>query len=464
MNTRELANLGVPRGEATKLAIRALADACHAGMDRKTARAALASVLANPQGYKDDETFGELAAALIETKQAQDSFMGRSSPAPWKQWGTNLEQSAVQQMINACNLPITVCGALMPDAHQGYGLPIGGVMAADNAVVPYAVGVDIACRMKMTVLDLPPAALKDQQPRLRKAIEDETRFGIGSTFTSRRRHDVMDRDWSFSRTVAELKDKAHSQLGTSGSGNHFAEFGTLTLDHDELGLKAGVYLALLSHSGSRGPGATIAEHYSKKAMALHRELPRELIHLAWLDLDSELGQEYWQAMELMGLYASANHELIHRSIARNLGAEVLLDIENHHNFAWLETHRGRQLVVHRKGATPAGVGMVGIIPGTMATPGYVVRGLGNDASLHSAAHGAGRRMSRSAAKKQLSWSDAKRFLVQRGVTVISAGLDEVPMVYKDIESVMDAQKDLVTPLARFDPKLVKMAPGGRAEH
>ena len=434
------------------------------GMDHKTLRQVVASVVANPEGYADDETFGELAAAMVQMSddgQAVGEYVGRDSPAPWKQWGTGLEQSAIQQMKNACDLPITVCGALMPDAHQGYGLPIGGVMATDNAVVPYAVGVDIACRMKMTVLDIPPAALTGQQQRLRNAIEAETRFGVGVSFAARRQHDVMDRDWSFSKVVAGLKDKAHSQLGTSGAGNHFVEFGTLTLEADELGLKAGVYLALLSHSGSRGTGATIADHYSHLAMKRHAELPRELMHLAWLGLDSELGQEYWQAMELMGVYASANHELIHRSIVGNLGAAVLLDIENHHNFAWLETHGGREVVVHRKGATPAGVGAIGIIPGTMATPGYVVRGLGNDASLHSAAHGAGRRMSRTAAKKSLNWSDAKKFIADRGVTVISAGLDEVPMVYKDIESVMGAQRDLVATLARFDPKLVKMAEPGR---
>ena len=463
MRARELANLGVPRG-LMKLAAAAMDNATHAGMTHKALRQVVASVVANPQGYEDDEVFGELATALVKMKGAQASFVGRDSPAPWKQWGTGLEPSAVQQMKNACDLPITVCGALMPDAHQGYGLPIGGVMATDNAVVPYAVGVDIACRMKMTVLDMPPAALTGRQHRLRNAIEQETRFGVGVSFTPRRRHDVMDRDWSLAKVVAGLKDKAHDQLGTSGAGNHFVEFGTLTLDRAELGLEARVYLALLSHSGSRGAGATIADHYSKLAMKRHPELPRELTHLAWLGLDSDLGQEYWRAMELMGLYASANHELIHRSIARNLGAEVLADIENHHNFAWVETHGGREVVVHRKGATPAGRSAIGIIPGTMATPGYVVRGRGNADSLNSAAHGAGRRMSRSAAKRQLTWHDAKQFLTERGVTVISAGLDEVPMVYKDIETVMDAQRDLVEILARFDPKLVKMAPPGRARH
>src|SRR6185295_2458856 len=229
-------------------------------------------------------------------------------------------------------------------------------------------------------------------------------------------------------------------------------------------LACGEYLALLSHSGSRGTGAQVASHYSRLARELHPELPQELSQLAWLDLDTEPGQEYWAAMELMGRYAAANHAVIHAHMARTLGAEVRLDIENHHNFAWRERHTlpdGSQaeVIVHRKGATPAGAGVVGIIPGSMGTPGYVVRGKGLASSLNSAAHGAGRRMSRTRAKELFSWDVAQKFLRERGVTLLSAGLDEVPMAYKDIDEVMAAQADLVEPLARFEPRLVKMAPG-----
>jgi tRNA-splicing ligase RtcB len=234
---------------------------------------------------------------------------------------------------------------------------------------------------------------------------------------------------------------------------------------DAAGLARGVYLALLSHSGSRGTGAQIAQHYSRLARDLHPELPQELSHLAWLDLSTGAGQEYWAAMELMGRYAAANHALIHAHMSRALGVEVLLDLENHHNFAWRERHRlpdrsETELIVHRKGATPAGVGVLGIIPGSMATPGFIVRGKGVAASLNSAAHGAGRRMSRTKAKEMFTWDVAKRFLRERGVTLLSAGLDEVPMAYKDIDEVMAAQTDLVEPLARFEPRLVKMAPSG----
>ena len=385
--------------------------------------------------------------------------------APYRIWGTDLEPDAIEQLKNACKLPVAVSGALMPDAHVGYGLPIGGVLATNEAVIPYAVGVDIACRMKMTVLDLPVTALASDQPQLKRALEGETRFGMGASFRSRRQHDVMDADWRVTKVTSELKDRAWAQLGTSGSGNHFVEFGQLSVLDEGAGLPRGEYLALLSHSGSRGSGANVAQHYSRLARRLHPELPQPLAHLAWLDLSSEPGQEYWAAMELMGKYAAANHALIHAHIRRALGAEVLLDLENHHNFAWRERHRlpnGREadVIVHRKGATPAGAGVLGIIPGSMATPGYIVRGKGVAASLNSAAHGAGRRMSRTKAKQTFTWDTAQRFLRERGVTLLSAGLDEVPMAYKDIDEVMAAQHDLVEPLARFEPRLVKMAPSG----
>lgn len=391
--------------------------------------------------------------------------MKTKADAPYRIWGDNLEASAVAQLQNACKLPVAVSAALMPDAHVGYGLPIGGVLATREAVIPYAVGVDIACRMKMTVLDLPVSTLATDQKHLTRAIERETRFGMGAAFQSRRQHEVMDADWRVTKLTSELKDRAWAQLGTSGSGNHFVEFGLLTVTNDAAGLPRGQYVALLSHSGSRGTGAQVAQHYSRLARHFHPELPPPLSHLAWLDLSTEAGQEYWAAMELMGRYAAANHALIHAHIARALAADVLLDLENHHNFAWRERHRlpdgsEAEVIVHRKGATPAGAGVLGIIPGSMGTPGYVVRGKGVAASLRSAAHGAGRRMSRTKAKETFTWDVTRRFLRERGVTLLSAGLDEVPMAYKDIDEVMAAQGDLVDVLARFDPRLVKMAPSG----
>src|SRR5436309_6734204 len=204
----------------------------------------------------------------------------------------------------------------MLDPHVGYGLPIGGGLATREAVIPYAVGVDIACRMKMTVLDLPVSALADDKARLTRVLERETRFGMGATFREPRHHDVMDRDWRITNVTSKMKDRAWAQLGTSGSGNHFVEFGELTVLDDGVGLSKGAYLALLSHSGSRGTGAQVAQQYSRLARDLHPELPKELSHLAWLDLSTEAGQEYFAAMELMGRSAAPNHELIHAYIAR----------------------------------------------------------------------------------------------------------------------------------------------------
>jgi tRNA-splicing ligase RtcB len=483
MNTKDFLRLGVPLGEATRRATDFVAKFILGGGDKSRLHDEVAAIVANPSAFLADDLRKDFAKALLNAPPRKNLFSSLQpssglrppSPAPagegiriepvkYHQWGAGLDQEAVMQMEKACLLPVSVAGALMPDAHVGYGLPIGGVLATDNAVIPYAVGVDIACRMKMTVLDIPVRDLERKVDRLTRAIEAETRFGVGASFRERRQHDVFDADWSVSPITQQNKDKAWSQLGTSGSGNHFVEFGLFTAHSNINELEAGTYLALLSHSGSRGTGAAVCDHYSKLAFSQFPDLPNELKRLAWLSLDSQAGQEYWRAMELMGLYAAANHACIHRHIAEHLGAQVLLDLENHHNFAWKERHViggvEREVIVHRKGATPAGAGVLGIIPGSMATPGFVISGKGNADSLNSASHGAGRAMSRKAANEKFNWKDVNRFLKQQGVTLISAGLDEVPMAYKNIRDVMAAQKDLVTILGEFMPKLVKMAPSG----
>src|SRR5438094_12475 len=459
MNTKDFIRLGVPLGEATRRATDFISKFILAGGDKTRLVEEVKAVIANPSAFAEDSLRGDFAKALLKAPPPP-----RAEPIKYRQWGEGLEHEAVMQMEKACLLPVAVSGALMPDAHVGYGLPIGGVLATENTVIPYAVGVDIACRMKMTVLDLRLDDLERRQDRLTRAIEAETRFGVGASCNQRREDEVLDADWSVSPVTKRNKDRAWSQLGTSGSGNHFVEFGFFTAPGPIRNLEPGTYVALLSHSGSRGTGAAVCDYYSKIAFSQFPDLPSELKRLAWLSLDSQEGQEYWAAMELMGRYAAANHALIHNHMASNLGAEVLLDLENHHNFAWKERHviNGveKEVVVHRKGATPAGQGVLGIIPGSMASPGFVVAGKGNAQSLNSAAHGAGRVMSRKAANEKFNWKDANRFLRQQGVTLISAGLDEVPMVYKNIREVMAAQTDLVTVLGQFDPKLVKMAPSG----
>jgi tRNA-splicing ligase RtcB len=214
----------------------------------------------------------------------------------------------------------------------------------------------------------------------------------------------------------------------------------------------------LSHSGSRGIGHKIANEFSRLAMNAHPHLPPSVKHLAWLPLDSAEGQEYWIAMELAGRFASACHFKIHETVARAAGLSEVAHVENHHNFAWREElEDGTPVIVHRKGATPAGAGVLGVIPGSMADAGYVVRGKGVAESLNSASHGAGRKMGRKQAINSLTHRERDKYLQDRGVSLIGGGLDEAPQAYKNIEEVIAAQADLVDIIGKFSPKIVRMA-------
>jgi tRNA-splicing ligase RtcB len=430
-------------------------------LGRDLALTQLAEVATAPERFKDDRHFAPLAKKLTdELREDARRFVERDAPAPFANYCEDAETGALEQMRNSLRLPSALRGALMPDAHRGYGLPIGGVLETEGTVIPYAVGVDIACRMKLSVLDVDPDAL-DRGAELEQALLKQTQFGTGAKLKRRADHAAMeDERWRLTPLARRLRDKAADQLGTSGSGNHFVEFGVLTLPEPDLGLPAGRYVALLSHSGSRGSGAQIAAHYSKLARELRPELPKELAYLAWLDLDHDAGREYLQLMRLMGEYASACHAVIHERVAKHLKAQVLAGVENHHNYAWTAERDGREVVVHRKGATPAAAGELGVIPGSMAAPGFVVRGKGAPESIESAAHGAGRRMSRTAATKEFNWQMVRPLLKERGVKVLAAGIDENPFAYKDIEHVMAQQTDLVDVVARFDPRIVRMADAG----
>lgn len=459
MNTTQLRKLGVPDACLTS-AIMGIQSAAKAGSFKGSeAKRLLRTILESPEQHTADPHFGNFAQALIEEK----SFIPHE-PVEYRTWGTEIDQAAHAQMRQSCMVPVARKAALMPDAHVGYGLPIGGVLACENAVVPYAVGVDIACRMKLSVFNLPVDSMQNQFERFKNALERGTRFGVGSVHERPQQHPVMDEDWTITRITREHRDRAWKQLGTSGSGNHFVEFGALTISEPaaDLGLAPGEYVALLSHSGSRGAGAAVCSVYSAIAQSRLPKRYEDLGRLAWLDLDSEAGAEYWAAMNLMGAYAAANHEVIHRLVSKLLGAEIVAGVENHHNFAWKEIHDGKELIVHRKGATPAGAGVLGVIPGSMADPAFVVRGKGQADSLHSASHGAGRRMSRTQARNTYTWKSVKNDLAKKGVTVLSAGADEVPYAYKRIEDVMRAQDDLVEIVARFNPKIVKMCDDGSA--
>ena len=461
MNARQLEKLGIPR-HAVNQAIRAIQLLTDSpDFDRRTIKDRLRLVAENPQLFLGDAVLDGLARELSESDPSP-----QMEPIAYQTWGTNIDEGAHQQMKDACRIPAAVGAALMPDAHIGYGLPIGGVLATQDVVIPYAVGVDIACRMKISILDMPVETLEKRFDHYRNALENGTRFGVGSVHKKPQDHPVMDEDWSVTRITRENKDKARNQLGTSGSGNHFVEFGVVTIStpSSDLDLEPGQYVALLSHSGSRGPGASVCSTYSNMARSNMPKKHQHFDRLAWLDMQSQAGQEYWAAMNLMGEFASANHAVIHRLVTQLLGARVIAGVENHHNFAWQENHGGRDVVVHRKGATPAGKGEMGVIPGSMADPAFIVRGKGNPESLNSASHGAGRAMSRTKALSQFNFRAVQKNLAKRGIQILSAGADEVPMVYKNIEQVMAEQTDLVEIVARFDPKIVKMCgDGSKAE-
>lgn len=823
MNKKQLINLGV-KPECVDVAVKSLQTAARAGYFKgRTPRKIFKDILDNPATYQHHEYFGHFASALLVPEEPE--YQAREL-APFKVWGNNIDEAAIQQMRDACSLPITVRGAMMSDSHVGYSIGIGGVLATDNAVIPLGVGVDIACRMKISILDTPPKKLDSESKLYERALEDGTIFGIGGTWKKSCDHPVMDMDWNITSVTKSMKDRAWTQLGTSGSGNHFVEFGVVKLNEELLGIKPGEYVALLSHSGSRGAGANVCQFYSDVAKSKlsnkYKKFPA-FRGLAWLDLNDNAGAEYWAAMNLMGEYASGNHACIHRNVTKLAGAEVLGTVENHHNFCipaseriqttlgpkhiaelkvgdkvyavnenkleetivtkvwhsgkksiytiktahrklrvsgdhpilvqrdknewiqasdlkvedlivcaegyydnktilqkgearfigaylgdgwiraitkrrgytfglaignaiqkhthqyaklitslktpevnkgtwknkalslsidkpgafgitgsnkrfyhyivslglgqestirrlppslftatkedkldllsgyfdadgsigyairrdasgliracnedlvhdlreiaisismdctpvrrqeinsnfgdtvcfacnispismkmlnlwhknkrvivesatprkvkklisnsthlfiepiqkititgkedvydltvdhnshsficsgvvvhncWKETHNGKEVVVHRKGATPAGAGVLGVIPGSMADPAFIVRGKGNPDSLLSASHGAGRAMSRTKARQEMNWSHWKNVLRQRGVKLLSGGLDEVPGAYKPIREVMAAQTDLVEIIGEFMPRIVKMSADGRSE-
>lgn len=451
----DLRSLGFAEGKAMGIAL-AILEKGYASLSPEAQSALLKHVLENPAAFTNDANLGSLAHALIAPV---DVTIPLQEGKPYQVYGAEaIEAGAIVQMQTAMKLPIAVSGALMPDAHQGYGLPIGGVLATNNAVIPYGVGVDIGCRMCLTLYNLPVAELDEKKDAFKKLLINNTQFGT-AVFKRPKDHEIFQRpEFNDIKVVRELKDRAWKQIGTSGGGNHFVEFGVVEIVSpvNEYNVAPGRYLALLSHSGSRGFGASIAGHYTKVAMDTCK-LPQEARHLAWLDLDTEAGQEYWLAMNLAGDYASACHHQIHERVAIGLRETPVAMIENHHNFAWKEKDaHGNEIIVHRKGATPAGKGVLGIIPGSMATPGFIVRGKGEAASVNSASHGAGRTMSRTRAKQTLSGADVNAFLKQAGVELIGSGLDEAPMAYKDIHQVMNAQQELVDVLGSFMPKIVRM--------
>ncbi len=382
----------------------------------------------------------------------------RDAPQPFfvcGEVGTDIEPAARAQLELALRLPPSVSGALMPDAHPGYALPIGGVLAMHRAVAPAMVGVDIGCRMHLSVFADTPEEFHRNRSGLFDDLRAVTTFGQGGRRARRAEHAILDEaGWEMTAQTRGLKARAAAQLGTSGGGNHFTELvvGEALDAYASLPIR---FCGLLTHSGSRGAGYALAEHYIRLAATETAARARVPKFYEWLDLDGDAGREYWRAMTLAGDYARACHEVIHREFARRAGLAPVRTVENHHNFAW----RDGDLVIHRKGATPAEAGTWGVIPGSMGTASYIVEGLGHPDALCSASHGAGRRGSRTSARDRIGLADVRRALKAQDILVDGLSVEEAPDAYKDIERVMRLQIDagLVKPLARMHPIAVIMA-------
>ncbi|PAM95033.1 RNA-splicing ligase RtcB [Flavobacterium sp. IR1] len=457
LSGKDLIKLGFPKNNSINIALGQI-NRYRKREKKESILTEAKEVLLHPEKFDGHGTWGKVAEGLIKPVQVRMHQL-KTTRVPFTIFGENeIDDQAKFQLYDSLKLPISIAGALMPDAHSGYGLPIGGVLATDNAVIPYGVGVDIGCRMSLSIFDLPASYFKGKEHQLQAILKDNTKFGMNETHAVKADHDVFYKsEFQDIPLLKNLLPKAYKQLGSSGGGNHFVEFGIAKIDNpeNEWKLDPGEYFAVLSHSGSRGLGANIAKHYTYLATK-QCPLPKNVQHLAWLDLNTHDGQEYWLAMNLAGEYAKACHDDIHRRIAKAIGKRVVVTIENHHNFAWKEMVNGQECIVHRKGATPAAEGQLGIIPGSMTAPGYIVKGKGNAASLNSASHGAGRLFSRAKCKATFTQSEIKKELKAHDVTLIGGNIDEAPMAYKDITKVMGNQTDLVEVLGTFTPKIVRM--------
>jgi tRNA-splicing ligase RtcB len=361
----------------------------------------------------------------------------------------------MQQAQNLAALSVTFHHvALMPDCHVGYGMPIGGVIACEDAVIPNAVGVDIGCGMIAARTDLDASHLDDD---LIKQVMGETRRAIPVGFSHHKQPQAWD-GWDTaprnSPPVSREIESASRQLGTLGGGNHFIE---IQASEDNV-------VWLMIHSGSRNFGLKVAEHYHRVARRLceKEQLTVPAPDLAYLPRNSPQAAEYLAAMDFALEFAKRNRELMMERFSAifcdRAGCRVGEPVNVHHNYCSRETHFGRDVLVHRKGATAARLDEPGIIPGSMGTPSYIVRGLGHPESFRSCSHGAGRRMGRKEACRKLDVADCNRAMQgivfgrwskdRRGRTDLS----EAPQAYKDIDEVIAAQADLVRTVAKLWPR------------
>ena len=372
---------------------------------------------------------------------------------PIKSWCNNIEPGALKQAVNLTRLPF-VYGhvALMADCHEGFGMPIGGVIACKDAIVPNAVGVDIGCGMCAVQTDFPVSSIDADTVRI---ILNRIRGLVPMGFD----HYKKTQDWKGFDNAPDVAviqrelDSARKQLGTLGGGNHFMEI--------QAGSDGHVWLMI--HSGSRNFGFKIAGEYHVKALKYCQQhnfnLPDK--DLAFLPMDNRLAQEYKAAMDYALAFAAENRQRMKEVCAEQMQYETrcgfLKEINIHHNFAAEEIHYGRTLVVHRKGATRAVTGLDGIIPGSMGTSSYIVRGLGNPDSFLSSSHGAGRVMGRNDANRRLTYEQVRQAM--KGIVFDAwprgrkgkIDLSEAPQAYKDIDAVMESQKDLVEVVVKLRP-------------
>lgn len=457
---KELKRLGYTDDIARSMVTEIVAKHCKHTSEEEII-ATLQDLHKHPENYKDDNVWGKVAEVLSPSKVEVSTYELRATSLPYAIYGAeDIDQLAKSQMEMAMRLPITVSGALMPDGCAGYGLPIGGVLVTtDNVVIPYAVGKDIGCRMSLTILDAEADFLERHQDRAVEALINNTAFGLDGILPYKQYHPLFDRsEFKDIPILKKLREKAVRQLGSSGKGNHFVDICEVELPPtNALNIPEGNYIGILSHSGSRGLGAAIADYYTAIAKETCK-LPRQAGPFAWLSLNTEAGQEYWKCMEIAGEYSAVNHDCIHYNVTKALRLKPLVNVSNHHNFAWHDTlSDGRKVIVYRKGATPAHLGELGIIPGSMATPGYIVSGKVNAESLYSASHGAGRTMTRLDAKNSISRYALRKYLAEKNVILIGGTTEEAPQAYKDINSVMESQKELVNIEGTIIPRIVRMS-------
>jgi len=361
-----------------------------------------------------------------------------SEKLPIKMWLTDIEDGALQQAKNLANLPFVYKWiSIMPDSHQGYGMPIGGVMATQGVIVPNAVGVDIGCGMralKTSLTDISTEELKLVMGKIREIIP------VGFTHQNENQSGECFDQAPDIQIIQDQLPSARKQLGTLGGGNHFIEIQKGSDNH----------IWIMIHSGSRNLGkktADIYHHIAQKMCARwYTQLPDK--DLAFLPIEAEEGKEYFKAMKFCLTFAKENRQLMMSRAADCLRevkeCEPLDEIDIHHNYAAFENHYGKDVLVHRKGATKATSGLTGIIPGSMGTSSYITEGLGNPESFESCSHGAGRRMGRKDAVRSLNLQDEQDKMsgIIHGLRDAS-NLDEAPGAYKNIDEVMKNQEDLV---------------------